>query len=234
MKTEKGGFAVGLIVGLLIGLTLALAVALYVTKAPMPFVNKVPSRTPTDDAAEIERNRNWDPNAPLAGKPVKPILNNGSASGSQTTTTVSIPPASPASAAEAVLPPGAAPAPPLATVPEPKAATAPKSQRDPAAILAGQSPLSAPTSGPKSSKGGGETFTYFVQAGAFARTEDAELQRARLAMMGLSARVTEREQSGRTVYRVRLGPFERKEDADAAQERLQSSGVDAALVRVEN
>jgi cell division protein FtsN len=53
-------------------------------------------------------------------------------------------------------------------------------------------------------------------------------------MMGLSAKVTEREQSGRTVYRVRLGPFDRKEDADATQERLQSSGVDSALVRVEN
>ena len=51
--------------------------------------------------------------------------------------------------------------------------------------------------------------------------------------MGMSAKVSEREQSGRTVYRVRLGPFERKDEADAAQQRLATNGVEAALVRVE-
>jgi cell division protein FtsN len=72
-----------------------------------------------------------------------------------------------------------------------------------------------------------------VQVGAYARPEDAEQQRARVALMGLAAKVSEREQSGRTVYRVRVGPFERKEQADATQERLAGNGVEAALVRVE-
>ncbi|TXH48328.1 MAG: hypothetical protein E6Q93_26765 [Burkholderiaceae bacterium] len=45
MKSQRGGFALGLIVGLLIGLALALAVALYVTEVPGPFGNKVPQRT---------------------------------------------------------------------------------------------------------------------------------------------------------------------------------------------
>jgi cell division protein FtsN len=72
-----------------------------------------------------------------------------------------------------------------------------------------------------------------VQAGAFARVEDAEQQRARLAMLGFTARITEREQAGRTVYRVRVGPFEKKDEADAAHNRLQGSGFQAALVRVE-
>jgi len=69
---QRGGFVMGLIVGLLVGLALALAVALYVTKAPVPFVNKVQQRTPEQDAAEVERNKNWDPNAPLANKPAAP------------------------------------------------------------------------------------------------------------------------------------------------------------------
>ena len=55
---QRGSFAVGLIVGLLIGLALALGVALYVTKVPVPFVNKVPQRTPGQDAAEAEKNKN--------------------------------------------------------------------------------------------------------------------------------------------------------------------------------
>ena len=49
----------------------------------------------------------------------------------------------------------------------------------------------------------------------------------------MQAKVSEREQSGRTVYRVRLGPFDRKEDADKAKERLDSNSIETALVRVQ-
>ena len=48
---------------------------------------------------------------------------------------------------------------------------------------------------------------YFVQTGAYTRSDDAEQQRARLALMGMAAKITEREQAGRTVYRVRVGPY---------------------------
>ncbi|MBC7942248.1 MAG: hypothetical protein H7Z19_21260, partial [Chitinophagaceae bacterium] len=68
MSLARGNFALGLVVGLLVGLALALGVALYITKAPIPFVNKVPQRTAEQDSAEAERNRHWDPNAPLGGK----------------------------------------------------------------------------------------------------------------------------------------------------------------------
>jgi cell division protein FtsN len=80
---------------------------------------------------------------------------------------------------------------------------------------------------------GSEPFTYFVQAGAFRTPEDAESQRAKLAMLGLSADVTEREQSGRTVFRVRLGPFTQKAQADATRDQLAARGVEAAVVRVQ-
>jgi cell division protein FtsN len=204
MIRQRGGFAIGLIVGLLVGLGLALGVALYVTKVPVPFVNKVPQRTAEQDAAEIERNKNWDPNAGLSGKPVAKAA----------------PPSTP----------GAAP-----TAPAP-ATTAPPSPAAPAAkpaVVAVPTPPAASGAAPKSTKPGVDAFTYFVQVGAYARPEDAEQQRARVGLMGMSAKVTEREQSGRTVYRVRLGPFDRKDDADTAQQRLAGNGVEAALVRVE-
>jgi cell division protein FtsN len=196
MMSQRGGFAIGLVVGLLIGLALALGVALYITKAPVPFVNKVPQRTAEQDNAEAERNKNWDPNAPLAGKP-----------GAR--------PAAPAAASAAA--PAATPALP------PAPATATKPGRDPAAILSG-APSTAATA---------EPFVYFVQVGAFTRSEDAEQQRARIAMLGYEAKVTEREQSGRTVFRVRAGPYESRDAADGAQVRLQEAGVEARLVRVE-
>lgn len=204
MTSQRGGFALGLIVGLLTGLALALGVALYVTKVPVPFINKVPQRTAEQDAAEAERNKHWDPNAPLANKPaIKGALPSEAS-----------PPAS-AGAVAARAP--AAPATPAPVAAKPAATVSPAAS---AAVT-------------KSTKTGTDAFTYFVQVGAYARPEDAEQQRARVGLMGLAAKVSEREQSGRTVYRVRLGPFDRKDEADAAQERLAGNGVEAALVRVE-
>ena len=62
---QRGGTAIGFIFGLVIGLSAALVVAVYVTKVPVPFLNKGASRTSTQDAAELQKNRNWDPNSPL-------------------------------------------------------------------------------------------------------------------------------------------------------------------------
>ena len=78
-----------------------------------------------------------------------------------------------------------------------------------------------------------DPFTYFVQAGAFRNDDDAQAQRARLSLMGVESRVTEREQAGRTVYRVRVGPFQNKDAADRVKERLDGNGFDSALVRVQ-
>jgi cell division protein FtsN len=202
MKHQRGGFVIGLIVGLLLGLAIALGVAMYVAKVPVPFVDKVPQRNAQQDAAEAEKNKNWDPNSPLYGKnPAKPHPVAQSASGE---------------------------------VVEGEAASAPtaaSSARDPAAILSDKSPTTAAAASTGAS--GVDPFVYFVQAGAFSHAEEAEQQRAKLAMMGLEAHVSEREQAGRTVYRVRVGPFEQRTQADEAKAKLGSGGIDAALVRVQ-
>jgi cell division protein FtsN len=212
---SRGGFVLGIVVGLLVGLALALGVALYITKAPVPFVNKVPARTAEQDNAEAERNKNWDPNAPLAGKGKPPPSNPASAAAQAAIAAASAALHSATPPPPAVTPPAVTPpaAPPVAAVPP----------RDPAAILSG-TPSTAP---------GPEAFVYFVQAGAFTRTDEAEQQRARLAMIGFTAKVSEREQSGRMVYRVRVGPYESREEADGVQARLAESSIDARLVRVE-
>jgi cell division protein FtsN len=78
-----------------------------------------------------------------------------------------------------------------------------------------------------------EPFSYFVQVGAYRTAEDAEGQRAKLSLSGFEAKVSEREQSGRAVFRVRVGPFDKREDADKAKEKLDGAGMDTALVRVQ-
>ena len=57
--------------------------------------------------------------------------------------------------------------------------------------------------------------------------------KAKLAMLGWEARVSEREQNGRNVFRVRVGPFVKRDDADQLKEKLAGAGVEAALVRVQ-
>ena len=224
---QRGNTLIGLVIGLLLGLGAALAVAIYVTKVPVPFVDRNVSRNPAKDAAEAERNKGWDPNATLNGR-------------------------SPTAVQPVTPPPIAAPAPNAANTedatgvpstdgqPLPKpSATRPaveKPAADPLGDLAksrlepqGGTQSAAVTPAPGA---GADPFIYFVQAGAFRSAEDAEAQRAKLAMLGIEALVTEREQSGRTVYRVRVGPFNQKALADLSREQLEVNGSEAALVRV--
>ena len=236
---QTGGTALGLIIGVVFGLAAALAVAVYVTKVPVPFVNKGQTRSADQDAAEAKKNKDWDPNAPLHGKTP---LNPGKAvsAGSTAPATVPVAPAvsgqtdggvaaSPTVRADAAKP-GASAAktetrPVTVATPAPPAvpATPPSAAGDPLGDLARA----------KSSNSGAEPFSYFVQVGAYRTADDAEAQRARLSLSGVEARVTEREQSGRAVFRVRAGPFDKKEDADRIKEKLELSGQETALVRVQ-
>lgn len=236
-RAQRGGFGMGLIVGLIIGLALALGVALYITKAPVPFVNKVPQRSAEQDAAEAQRNKNWDPNAPLASKvprPATPAAEEPASGPAAAGGAPSAPNTPGVGAGQAPTPPARNPEAPLTG--QAPGATAPA--RNPAAILSGQATSpgpapAAPTPGQARPAKGAEPYTYFVQAGAFQRPDDAEAQRARLTMMGLEPRVLEREQSGRTVYRVRVGPFDKQAEAETLRDKLAATGVEAALVRME-
>ncbi|KQT12507.1 SPOR domain-containing protein [Ramlibacter sp. Leaf400] len=126
------------------------------------------------------------------------------------------------------LPPVAAPAAsaPVAERPGP-AASAPPAARSSAGDPLGDLAAS------RSASPAADPFIYFVQVGAFRAPEDAEAQRAKLSLMGVEARITEREQSGRQVFRVRVGPFDRKDDADLSKEKLEAVGLETALVRVQ-
>ena len=221
----RGGFALGVVVGLLVGLAMALAVALYITRAPIPFINKVPPRTAEQDSAEAERNRNWDPNAPLGTRlPPRPVAGSGADPAASGVAAGGSPAVAPLTSAPAMATPASAGAATTATSGPGVGVGAGATRRDPASILSGTD--AAPTAAT-------EPFIYFVQAGAFTRGEDAEQQRARLAMAGHTARISEREQAGRTVFRVRMGPLKSREDADGLQLRLQELTIESQIVRVE-
>lgn len=188
---QRGNTVLGFILGLVVGLTVALVVAIYVTKVPIPFLDKGLSRNAEQDAAEQKKNKDWDPNAPLYGKS----------------------PAANAPAADMPVPNPAAPPPP--------APPAESNSGDPLGDLALSKTQSV------------DAFYYFVQVGAFNGSEEAQTQRAKLALGGFDPTISEREQNGKIVYRVRLGPFETKTEAEDAQTKLKATKFESALMRVQ-
>lgn len=207
MKPSSGHLILGIFLGLFIGLLIAIGVSFYMNNVPIPFVDKLPQRTADQDVQEAQRNQNWNPNAPLSG--TSPPLPNQD-SHVQTASENQLPKSDPIAILN-------------------QDATASTKAPALASTLSSASSSSAPT--PSVSKA--EITGLFIQAGAFWRIEDAEQQRAKLAMLGLSARIFEREQNAQTLYRVRLGPFESRDDTTPTLDRLQAAGVEANLVRVE-
>ncbi len=227
-QQQRGGTAVGLIIGMIVGLGVALAVAVYVTKVPVPFLNKGNNRGSEQD--EAQRNKNWDPNSPLYGKnPARPGV--PATPGSDPSATGAVTPAPANPAAPAAGPVTAPPVTAAASAPRAAASKPATASADPLGDLAKARAAASPSAPAAAS--GGDPFDYFVQAGAFRTQADADAQRAKLAMLGWEARVSEREQNGRTVYRVRVGPFAKRDDADALKGKLDGAGVESALVRVQ-
>jgi cell division protein FtsN len=221
LHTQRGGTFLGFIIGLVIGLGVALAVAIYVTKVPTPFSNKNQPRTPEQDTQESQKNKDWNPNSVLQPKPPAevPVPANPTAEG-----------------ADKAAPETTSKAPAEAPKPEPRPAVTADPLGDLAKSKTGLSTPVTPNTTPSGNTSGNasaDPFDYVVQVGAYRNSSEADAQKAKLALMGLDAKVSERDQSGRTVYRVRLGPFADKAAAERVRTRLESSGIENTLVRVQ-
>lgn len=72
---------------------------------------------------------------------------------------------------------------------------------------------------------------YILQAGAFSASGDAEALKARIALLGLTARVESGDVGGRTVYRVRMGPYATATELAEAKQKLGNGGLPALAIR---
>ena len=72
---------------------------------------------------------------------------------------------------------------------------------------------------------------YLLQAGAFGASGDAETVKAKIAMLGLNARVESAQISGKTVYRVRMGPYGSASELADAKAKLSGGGLPAMAVK---
>jgi cell division protein FtsN len=84
----------------------------------------------------------------------------------------------------------------------------------------------------KAAESAEEGSRYVLQAGAFKTAEDADTMRARLAMLGLDARVFPVEQGGATLYRVRLGPYGQLDEVNRTRKLLSDNKIDAQVIRL--
>ena len=234
LHSQQGGAATGFIIGLVIGLAAALAVAIYVTKVPTPFTNKNQPRSAEQDAAEAQKNKDWNPNSGLQNKPAatddketskdaakEPIKD----AGKEPAKDAKDSPKDTSKDGKETGKDAVKEAPKEVAKPEPKPAVT----ADPLGELVKSKATPIAAKEPANS----DPFTYFVQAGAFRSQAEADAHRAKLAMMGLDAKISEREQAGRLVYRVRLGPYDDKDVAENAKSRLDKNGIETALVRVQ-
>lgn len=217
----------GLLAGLIIGLAIAAGVAYYVTKAPMPFVDKA-----SREKSLTQPPANVDPNLALNGKDdpgVSPI------------------PDGPLASAPRPVQPGEAPGQPAPSLndeigallvtlgaPEPSAKTPAATPAKPAAPAATEAQAQKkPPAAPKAAetKPASTQTTYYLQAGAFRSGNDAEAVKAQILLLGLPVQVQKAQVNGATVNRVRVGPFKGIDEMNRSRARLASAKIESTVVR---
>lgn len=111
--------------------------------------------------------------------------------------------------------------------PLPETAAATTSPTTPVATPAPTVATAAPT------KPAGNEARYILQAGAFGGSGDAEATKAKIAMLGLSARVESAEIGGKTVYRVRMGPYGSASELAEAKQKLANGNLPAMAIKAQ-
>jgi cell division protein FtsN len=219
-RQQQGNTLVGIVIGLVIGLVIAVVVALMITKGQTPFTDKAPKNgKPTDEAS----GQIADPNKPMYGNKdavkkanseferdaVKPppadelqkVVDNIQAQGKATPKAPAAPAATPAATSPGAPPPVNSAAPP------------------------------AQAAAPTPALPGEDKFVYYLQAGAFREVGDAENTRAKLALLGFEATVSDRDTDSGVLHRVRMGPFTQVEAMNKVRAKLSENGIDVAVVR---
>ena len=76
-----------------------------------------------------------------------------------------------------------------------------------------------------------EKYIYYLQVGAFKEVAEAESARAKLALVGVEASVSEKNSDGNVLHRVRVGPFDHADAMNKMRAKLSDSSVDTVIVR---
>ncbi len=228
----QGGTLIGFMLGLVLGLGVAVIVAIFVTRAPVPFMNK------TNKAAErVLEGRSAtdlpDPNKTMYGKQKQ----------------ASAPSSAPSSAGSAPAPNSSADTANSGITPAPAPSAEPSSNSVLGGILSKENPppvvVAPPTTAPTTPSSPGkdpindaikesieDRTTYQLQAGAFRQQEDAESMKGKLSLLGYESRILTAKVNDETLYRVRVGPYKQLDDMNKARGRMAENKIDVTVIRI--
>ncbi|GAA4033169.1 SPOR domain-containing protein [Actimicrobium antarcticum] len=194
----------GTLLGLILGLIVGLGIAVGVALTINKTTLPFLNKVTKTDRSELTPAQASDPNKPLYGNKA----------------------AAREAARELAAP---APTPPNSADPQAEKNAAAKEASLPPVAEKGRKP--EPAQAPEAKGDGDDKWIYTLQAGAFREQADAENARAKLALLGFEARITERPSDNGTFYRVRIGPFSQLDTMNRIRGKLTDNGVDVAVVR---
>lgn len=220
LRRRQGNTLVGIVIGLVIGLAIAVVVALVISKGSSPFTDKSGK---VGKPAEPTAGQISDPNKPMYGNKDAAREAARDLSKEQHQPTEGVPP--PAA------PPAQPPKDELQQVVDRIEAASKKPAAAPAAAPATAAPAAPAAAAAAPAAAGDDKYVYYLQAGAFREMSDAENQRAKLALMGFEATVSDRTTDAGVLHRVRMGPYAQVEAMNKARSKLSENGVDVSVVR---
>lgn len=76
-----------------------------------------------------------------------------------------------------------------------------------------------------------DSTSYLLQVGSFRENSDAEQMKARLALLGITARIQMVTVNGSKWHRVRVGPVTGARQAEAMRSQLASNSIDSLVMK---
>ena len=214
LQRQQGNTLTGVIIGLIVGLAIAVVVALAITKGSTPF---------TDKSGKLGKLA--EPTAGQVSDPNKPLYGNKDAAreaNKQFADKAKAAEADPLGAVIAGLKDPADVKAEARTAAADKAADKAAEAAKPAAAIPPKADAAAATE---------DKVVYYLQAGAFREMSDAENTRAKLALLGFEAAISDRSNESGVLHRVRVGPYNQVETMNKARAKLLDNGIDVAIVR---
>lgn len=98
-------------------------------------------------------------------------------------------------------------------------------------VVVPEQELSRPAQPAESAPAPSDTASYLLQVGSFRERSDAEQMKARLALMGFTARIQTVTVNDATWHRVRVGPVSGARQADEMRSRLADNGIDSLVMK---
>lgn len=202
LKRPGGNTLLGLFIGVVIGVLVTASVVWTINKMPIPFSAKGLQSTAQTDVAKPQR----------PGEPGR----------------VTVPAPLPGKPGDPALQNGDKPRFDFYKILPGSADAIP----DPTTVSsAAEKPAESTKAKAEKEKDGGIKNVLYLQTGSFPKPDDADNQKAKLALMGMEATVQQVMLQDRVWYRVRLGPFSKIDDVNRARSELAKQGIETNVVK---